>query len=442
MELNEDNLRKKYWQYIIPSIISQVVFTIYTMVDALMVARGVSPSALAGVNIASPYVTVLWAIAITFAVGTSTMVARLMGEGNDKVADRVFSQTCFVLLVFSVIFSVVTYMGAGVIGNFLGATDATREYTTTYIRTIAPFSLCFITSYLFEILMPIDGHPKLASIIVTVGVVSNCILDYIFIFIFNWGVWGAAFATGLSQLCVTALYLIHFLGSRSNIKFCKFAMDWKLIIQELWRGLPAGVAEVSPGMAVFIFVRFIGHYLGDDGLVAYSATGYISAILIIVAVAIGQGAQPIVSYYNGAKRQDLINRVLKYEFKDVAIISVCIFAAVFATAPLITRFFLPDETATLVAYATKAMRLFITFGLIDVYSIVLSQYATALEQPINGVLIAFLRTTVFLVAGILIMLKLMGPEGIWLGMTCSEVFTLALAITLTRRIKPSSQELN
>lgn len=411
-------------------MIAQIVFTVYTMVDALMVARGVSAQALAGVNIASPYVTALWAMAILFAVGTSTIVARLMGEGNDEDADQVFTQTLFVLVAFSIVFSIVTYFGAGVIGNFLGATANTREYTVTYIRTIAPFSVFFITSYLFEILMPIDGFPKLASIVVTVGVISNCILDYVFIFIFHCGVWGAALATGLSQLFVTILYLCHFLGKRSSFKFCRFKMDWKLVGMEMWRGLPSGVAEVSPGLAVFIFVKFIGKYIGEPGLVAYSATGYVSTILIIVAVAIGQGAQPLVSYYNGAKRPDIIKQILKYEFKDVAIISVTVFALVYACAPLIIGFFIPDESAELIAYAIKAMRLFITFSLIDVYSIILSQYATALERPISGVLIAFSRTSVFLIAGILIMMKIMGSEGIWLGMTVSEIFTLAMAVSL------------
>lgn len=433
MELNENNLRNNYWKYIIPSIISQVVFTLYTMVDALMVARGVSAEALAGVNIASPYVTVLWAMAILFAVGTSTIVARLMGEGHAEDADRVFSQTLLVLVVFSVIFSVVTFFGAGTIGDFLGATENTREHVATYIRTVAPFSVFFITAYLFEILMPIDGFPKLASIVVTIAVISNCILDYLFIFIFKWGVMGAALATGLAQLIDTLIFLSHFLGKRSNFKFCRFKMDWKLIGMEMWRGLPSGVAELSPGLAVFIFVRFIGQYIGEEGLIAYSATGYISAILIIVAVAIGQGAQPLVSYFNGAGRPDIIKRILRYEFNDVAIISISVFATIFICAPFIVRFFIPNESAELIAYATKAMRLFITFSVIDVYSIVLSQYATALEQPISGVLISFCRTTVFLIVGILIMMKIMGSEGIWLGMTMSEVFTLIMAVALYRK---------
>ena len=433
MELDVKNLKKDYWRYIIPSLIAQVVFTLYTMVDALMVARGVSAKALAGVNIASPYVTVLWAMAIMFAVGTSTIVARLMGEGKGQDADKVFSQTVFVLVVFSAVFSVLTFFGAGVIADLLGATKNTREFSVIYIKTIAPFSLVFITSYLFEILMPIDGHPKLASVIVTIGVVANCVLDYVYIFIFGKGVWGAAFATGISQALVTFLYLIHFLSKKSNIKFVKFDFNAKLIGQEIWRGLPSGIAEVSPGLAVFIFVRVIGKFIGEDGLLAYSTVSYISALLIIIAVAVGQGSQPLISYYNGAKRPDVIKRILSMEFKTVAVSGVGIFICIWLLAPQIVRLFIGGESTELINYSIQAFRLFITFSLIDVYSIVLAQYATALERPISGILISTLRCTVFLLVGIFVMMQILGTKGIWLGMTASEAITLTLAVIMYKK---------
>ena len=433
MNLEVKNLKRDYWKYIVPSLIAQVVFTLYTMVDALMVARGVSARALAGVNIASPYVTVLWAMAIMFAVGTSTIVARLMGENNAEDADKVFTQTVFVLVIFSIIFSALTYFGAGPIADILGATEHTREYSVTYIKTIAPFSLVFITAYLFEILMPIDGHPKLASVVVTIGVVANCILDYVFIFILKKGVWGAAFATGLAQLIVTVLFLTHFLSKKSNIKFTGFDFNWKLIGQEIWRGLPSGIAEVSPGLAVFIFVRVIGKFIGEDGLVAYSTVSYVSTILIIIAVAVAQGSQPLISYYNGAKRPDVIKMILGYELKTVAISGIALFICVWLGAPTIVNIFIGGESTELITYAIHAFRLFITFSLIDVYSIVLAQYATALEKPITGILVATLRTTVFLLAGIFIMKAIFGTEGIWLGMTASEIFTLILAIIMHKK---------
>lgn len=433
MELEVKNLKKDYWRYIVPSLIAQVVFTLYTMVDALMVARGVSAKALAGVNIASPYVTVLWAMAIMFAVGTSTIVARLMGQGKAEDADKVFSQTVFVLAVFSAVFSVSTYFGAGMIADFLGATKNTREFAITYIRTIAPFSMVFITSYLFEIMMPIDGHPKLASAIVTVGVIANCVLDYVYIFIFKKGVWGAAFATGLSQALVTFLYLNHFLSKRSNIKFVRFNFNAKLIGQEIWRGLPSGIAEVSPGLAVFIFVRVIGKYIGEDGLLAYSTVSYVSAILIIIAVAVGQGSQPLISYYNGANKPEVIKKILYYELRTVAISGVGIFICIWILAPQIVKLFIGGENAELIEYAIQAFRLFITFSLIDVYSIVLAQYATALERPISGILISTLRCTIFLLVGIFLMMKIFGTKGIWLGMTASEAITLILAVIMYKK---------
>lgn len=430
MELNVKNWKKDYWSYIIPSLISQVVFTLYMVVDSLMVARGVSPTALAGVNIASPYLTFLWALAIMFAVGTSTMVARLMGQRKGEIAGEVFTETVFALTVFSVVFSVVTFFFAPNIAAFLGATDSTIKYSTTYIKMLAPFSVFFITAYLFEVLMPIDGHPKMASIVVTIGVVSNCTLDYIFIFIFKWGVAGAAFATALSQIIVTGIFVAHFLSKKSSIKFVKFKFKWKLIGQEIWRGLPAGLADASPGFAVFIFVRFLTKYIGENGVVTYSAISNTSALLIIIAVAVGQGSQPLVSYYNGARRPDIIKTILKYEFKTVAIASVGVFAIIWLAAHWIVTLFLGAATPELVDYAVHAFRLFITFSLIDVYSIVLSQYATALEKPISGILISLFRTTIFLVIGIIIMLKIMGPEGIWLGLTMSEAITFTMAFTM------------
>lgn len=430
MELQERNLKKDYRNFIIPSFISQLVFTLYMVVDALMVARGVSAQALAGVNIASPFLSFIWALAIMFAVGTSTMVARLMGQRRGEIAGEVFSQTVFALLVISTVIAIGAFFGARPLAGFLGATPSTIDYASTYIKVIAPFTIFFITAYLFEILMPIDGHPKKASVVVTVGVVSNCTLDYIFIFIFKWDVPGAAFATAISQVLVTGIYVLHFLSKKSTIKFTKFKFRWKIFGQEVWRGLPSGLADFSPGLAVFIFVRFLGKYIGENGIVAYSTVSYVSGLLIIIAVAVGQGSQPLVSYYNGARKPDVIRRVLGYELKTVAVCSVVIFATVWMCAAWIVKLFIPHESPEMIAYSIHAFRLFITFSLIDVYSIILSQYATALERPISGILVALFRTTLFLVIGIIIMMKIMGPEGIWLGLTASEVITFIMAFTI------------
>lgn len=433
MQLDNNHLRREYWRYIIPSLIAQVVFTLYTMVDALMVARGVSAAALAGVNIAMPYVTVLWAIAIMFAVGTSTIVARLMGAGAAEDADQVFSQVVWALTIFSVVIGLISYFGAGAIGSFLGATDSTREYTVTYIRTVSVFTLAYIMSYVFEILSPVDGHPKTASVVVTVSAALNCVLDYVFIFKFQWGVWGAAFATGLSQGLAALFFVFHFLSSRSTLKFRRCRIDWRLILKAAKRGLPSGISDISPGLIIFISVYFISRNIGENGLIANSTISYASLLLTIAAVALGQGCQPMISYFNGAKRPDIIRRILRFELKDIAVLGLVSLGIMIACAPAIVRFFIPDESPELIAYSIRAFRMYMSFGLFSMYNILLAQYTTALERPLTGSLIMFLRASVLLVLGILIMMSIMGPEGIWLGLAASEAMTLALAIYLFKR---------
>lgn len=435
MKVDNNHLRKEYWKYIIPSLIAQVVFTLYTMVDALMVARGVSAAALAGVNIAMPYVTVLWAIAIMFAVGTSTIVARLMGAGAAEDADQVFSQVVWALTIFSIIIGLISYFGAGAIGSFLGATGSTREYTVTYIRTVSIFTLAYIMSYVFEILSPVDGHPKTASVVVTISAALNCVLDYIFIFKFHWGVWGAAFATGLSQGLAALFFVFHFLSSRSTLKFRRCRIDWHLILQAARRGIPSGISDISPGLIIFITVYFINRNIGENGIIANSTISYASMLLTIAAVAVGQGSQPMVSYFNGAKRPDLIRRILRYEAQDIAVMGVISLAAMIVCAPAIVGFFIPYESPELIAYSIRAFRLYMCFGLFCMYNIMFAQYTTALERPFTGALIMLLRASVLLVLGIIIMIRIMGPEGIWLGLAVSDAMTLVIAIILFKRNK-------
>ncbi len=258
MTENENkNLKRKFINYIVPSIASQLVFTLYTMVDAIFVARGVGANALAGVNIAAPFVTMLFSISIITAVGTSTQVSRLKGEGQSEKASGLFSMNFAVATVLSLIITVVTLVFAVPVAGLLGATVHTEVFVVKYLRTLAPFSVFFIYSYIFEILLAADGFPSKATKIVTIGVIANFVLDYVMIFIFHWGVFGAAFATGISQLMVTVAYFFHFLGPKGTIKFHRFSLNMREVAGSVYRGLPSGVMEISPGIITFILVHFI-----------------------------------------------------------------------------------------------------------------------------------------------------------------------------------------
>ena len=181
MHLEGKSLKTDFLKFIIPSIIAQCVFSLYTMVDGIFVARGVSEVALTAVNISMPFSVGLFSISLLFAVGNSTIVAISLGKGEKERANQVFTQNIVVLCVLAVIVTALVLIFLEPFARFLGATDTILPYAKEYIGTIAPFAIAYMLSYSFETLIKTDGYPKLATIYVTSGAVLNCILDYLMV---------------------------------------------------------------------------------------------------------------------------------------------------------------------------------------------------------------------------------------------------------------------
>ena len=435
MKLEGTSLKKDFIKYIIPAVVAQWVFALYTMVDGMFVARGVSEIALAAVNLSSPFVMGLFAVSLMFAVGTSTIVAMLFGEKKIGEAKEVFSQNIVVLIILSLLITAAVLLNLESFCSFLGATKNTMPYVKEYIGTIAPFAVCFVLSYSFEILISTDGYPALATIIVTIGVVANCILDYLLIIVFEMGVFGAAFATGFSQFLVVVVYLFHFLGKKGTIKFCKFKIRPSVILREMRNGFPSGITELSAGIVTFVFNQFILRYLTEDALVSYSIIAYINGIVVMSMTGIAQGAQPLVSYYYGKQEMDKCRKLLKYGITAMFVASVVALGISYLGADLLVRVFISADMSELIVYSTKVFRIFIFAFLLMGYNIEMAGFFTAIEKPGAAVAISLGRGCITLVISMLIVTTLFGGSGIWWGALLSEGLCLIVSIVLFKKMK-------
>ena len=435
MKLEGTSLKRDFIKYIIPAVVAQWVFALYTMVDGMFVARGVSEVALAAVNLSSPFVMGLFAVSLMFAVGTSTIVAMLFGEKKIQEAKEVFSQNIVVLIILSLLITALVLLNLEGFCRFLGATENTLPYVKEYVGTIAPFAVFFILSYSFEILISTDGYPALATIIVTIGVVANCILDYLLIIVFDLGVFGAAFATGFSQLLVVCVYLIHFLGKKGTIKFCRFKVRPKVVLREMRNGFPSGITELSAGIVTFVFNQFILMYLTEDALVSYSIIAYINGIVVMSMTGIAQGAQPLVSYYYGKKEMDKCRKLLKYGFTAMFIASIAALSISYFGADLLVRVFISADMSDLIVYSAKVFRIFIFAFLLVGYNIEMAGFFTAIERPVAAVLISLGRGCVTLVISMIILTTIFGGTGIWWGALLSEALCLIISLTLFKKMK-------
>lgn len=433
MRLEGTSLKKDFMRFIVPSIAAQWVFTLYTMVDGIFVAKGVSETALTAVNIAMPYTMALFSVSILFAVGTSTVTAILLGEKNEKRANEVFTQNIVLLAVFSVIITILVMQSLEKLAVFLGATKLNKAYVLEYLRWLVPFSAAFILSYSFEMLIKTDGFPRRATVIVTVGALMNVLLDYIMVMRMDMGVEGAAFATGISNTAVIILYLFHFCGKSGVVKFCRFKPDITLVGREFRNGLSSGITEMSAGFIIYLFNQAIIRLLNDDALVSYTIISYVNSLGVMAMVGVAQGYQPLVSYYYGQKRMEQCQKLKKYGIAAAAVLSVVYTAACMIFAEQIVSLFVSEDMPGLVNDSISVLRIFSLSFLLAGYNVVIGGYFIAVEESFAATGISLSRSVVSLTVCLLILTALFKGAGIWWTPLLSEAVTLIFTAAMLAR---------
>ncbi|MEG0918296.1 MAG: MATE family efflux transporter [Anaerovoracaceae bacterium] len=433
MTLEGKSLKHDFFKFIIPSMIAQIVYSLYSMVDGLFVSIGVNETALAAINISMPFLMFLFAIALIFSVGSSTIIAMKLGEGNREEANKMYSQNLVSIVLVGLCLSVIVILFNDQIALFLGATESTMEYVKTYITTIAAFAVFFIASYSFEVLIKTDGYPTKATIIVSMGVVLNCILDYIFVIALHKGVFGAAIATGISQVIVIGLYLHHFLGSKTKMKVIPFKFSRGNLSRTIRIGLASGITELSPGIVIFLFNHSILKYIGEDGIVSYTIIAYISSILVYAITGVAQGIQPLVSYHYGANRIESCKKLLRYALVFSLVVSFATFGIVKIADEFIVGLFISEELVDLRNYSIYALGIFALSYFVLWFNVVVCGYLTAIEKVKSSIAISLGRGLVFVALSLNILTLVIGGDGIWWSALTTETLCLFLSIILLKR---------
>lgn len=433
------SLKLTFIKYIIPSIFAQWIYILYTTVDGIFVARGVDEMALTAINIITPYTLGLFAISITMAVGASTIVAIKLGEGDKEGAKQVFSQNIALNVILSVIVTVLVFLNIEGFARFLGATDANMLYVTEYIRGLTPFAFSFIISYSFEMLVKTDGYPQLAVWVVSAGSVLNIFLDWLLVIVFPYGVYGAAFATGVSNTAVILLYLVHFLGKKGTIKFCGFRWQWSYVWRIFRNGLSSGITDFSSGIIVFFFNRAIIKFLNEDALVSYTIITYVQCLALYTMVGISQGYQPLVGYSFGAGEKNKCRQLLSYGIAAAGFFGALLTAGCFAFARPIVCFYVADiaQNRALIDYSVSVFRIFALSYFFIGFNVVPSGYFMSIEKANYASVISTSRGIAALLIFLLLFTAIWKGAGIWWSPLASELATLAITVWLLKKHKKS-----
>lgn len=431
----KQSLLKQFFHFSAATVASLMVFSLYSIVDGLFVARGVGEYAMTAVNLSVPFVNLLFSIAVIFAVGTSTIIAYLLGQKNAQSANKLFSQNLATLVVIGVTISVLVLAFTEPLARLLGAEEVTLEYTIHYLQGLAPFAVCFMISYNLEVLVKTDGRPRLALVTVCVGCVTNCVLDYLAIFHWGLGIWGAAAATGVSQLLTCIIYLTHFLGKHTTFHPVRFRMDWKIYRRLLPIGISDGLTELCNGLMIFLFNHTILRCIGTDGLVAYTIIAYANTLVINITMGVSQGSQPLISFQNGRGDGAAIGKLLRYGLRTMCGIAAVCFTVLFLAAPKLVAVYLPEAGAEMLTFATDAFRRYSLCYLPVGFNIYIAGFLTAMERPLPAVSISTGRGLILQGSILLLLAAVLGGGSIWFAPVISEVLCLGLSVFFLLRLR-------
>ena len=439
--LEQRSLLSQFTRFTGATVASLMVFSLYSIVDGLFVAKGVGEFAMAAVNLAVPFTNILFSIAVVFAVGANTIIAIYLGRGEGERADSLLSQNLALLTAIGVTISLLVLVFTVPFARLLGANETTLDYTVHYLRGLAPFALCFIVSYNMEILVKTDGYPRIAIATVVTGCLTNCALDYLAIFVLNWGVWGAAVATGLSQLLTCVIYLRHFLCGRSTFHIVRFRMDWRIYRRLLPLGVADGVTELCNGVMIFLFNHVILRCIGDDGLVSYSIIAYTNTLIVNTMLGISQGSQPLMSYHYGKRDAAGCRRLLRYGFTASGLLTLVLFGGVMLLAPQLVLLFLGAGDPALNAASAAALRRYALSSLLMGFNILMGGFLTAVERPVGAICVSVGRGLAFQAAALLALAFTVGGTSIWFAPLISESVCLVVAAVFLRRFWRSPGDL-
>lgn len=416
---------KKYFSYVLPSILSMLFISLYTIVDGLFVAKYVGTMALAAVNITYPIYNLGFAFVIMLSVGGSALISISLGEGNKDKANNNFSLITLAIIVSTVLITVLGLTNLKGLLSVLGVHDDMYVHAKTYARILLlaiPF-LGLKVSY--EYFLRVDDCANLSLLITVIGGLINIVLDYLFIAKLGMGIEGAGYATLIGIVISALIGAVHFLKNPKIIRYIKPKMDKIFLIDASINGSSEMVTELSGGITSILFNLTLIKYAGPKGVAANSVLMYIFFIFISIIIGITMGIQPVISYSFGAKNLEMIRDVMKKSIVIVAGLSISMFMFIQFLGSYPIQLFLKGDPTT-ANLALDAMYIFSLAMLLSGFNILGSGYFTAINSGKVSALISFSRSIVLLIPAILFLPAYFDLSGIWMAVPVAEAGTFLI----------------
>lgn len=414
----QQNTTRNFFKYVSLNIAGMLGLSCYILADTFFVAQGVGANGLAALNLAIPVYSFLHGVGLMIGMGGATRF-------SISRSDKSFTQALYCALLAAVVFLAAGLFFPEALARLLGADSVTLGYARDYLQTILCFAPLFLLNNVMICFVRNDGAPGLAMTAMLVGSFSNIVLDYVFIFPFGMGMFGAALATGIAPAVSLLLLSAHFVRRRASFGVRCMALQLRAAADIAALGASSLVTEAASGVVMIVFNFLLLGLAGNTGVAAYGVVANLALVVVSMFTGIAQGMQPLVSRCHGTGDSAGRRRVLRLGCATAVALALAVYAVAFLGADAIVAAFNRDGDAQLAAIAVEGLRIYFAAFAFAGANVVCAAYFCASDRPRDGFILSMLRGLVVLVPVAMLLSAWLGLRGVWLAMPLTEAAVCA-----------------
>ncbi len=433
--------------FAIPSITASLVGSVYNIVDQIFIGQGVGYLGNAATNVSYPFSTICLAISLLIGIGSASRVSLYLGNKKPEPAARAAGNGITLMVISGLAYLVIGEILLPQLLKLFGATKEVFPYARQYAGvTLVGMPFLIVTNGMCNLIRA-DGSPRYSMICMVAGAIANTILDPVFIFIFHWGIFGAALATVLGQILSFA-FAVRYLWRFQTIRLEKsdFRPDVKEALETCSMGISSSLNQIAITFVQIVLYNSLTYYgaqtaYGTD--IPLAACGIVmktNAIVLAIVVGISQGAQPLIGFNYGAGQYSRVKKAYLLAIQwNMAVSAIGFFLFQCFPRYLISLF--GDGDRLYFEFAVLFMRTYLFMVLVNGVQLLSSSFFTAIGKAMKGALLALTRQVFFLIPLILILPLRFGIMGVLLAGPIADFMAFLLSVLLVyRELKDSRKD--
>lgn len=439
--LGTEPIRKLLIRYAVPAIIAMTAASLYNMVDSIFIGQGVGPMAITGLALTFPLMNLAAAFGSLVGVGAATLISVKLGQKDYATAQRVLGNVLVLNVILGLAFSLVVFPLLTPILYFFGGSEATIGYASDYMVIILLGNIITHLYFGLNAVLRASGNPQQAMYATICTVVINALLDPLFIYVFQWGIRGAAIATVVAQLSSLLWQLYFFSNQERLLHFHRgiFKLKRRIVVDSLAIGLSPFLMNTAACFIVILINQGLKRHGGDLAIGAYGIVNRLAFIVVMIVMGFNQGMQPIAGYNYGARLYPRVDRVLKLTIFCATCVTTFGFLVGELLPETVVSIFTTDPE--LIARSARGLRITVIFFPIIGFQMVTSNFFQSIGMASKSIILSLSRQLLILLPCLLILPLFFQEDGVWYSMPVSDLLASLIALfMLLQQFKKFKQE--